>query len=414
MKRETCDVAVIGGGPSGAVASAILADKGWDVRVFERQHFPRFSIGESLLPQSMGLLEEAGLLDDVIAGGFQFKDGAAFAYGDRYTDIYFPNKFSPGWGTTFQVRRDKFDKILIDGAAKKGAKVEFGTAVTAFAGTDTDARLNIKRENGEEVEIVSKFVLDGSGFGRTLPRLLDLEAPSSMTKRRSTFRHVVDNIDDPNFDRNKILVSVNPKNPQIWYWLIPLADGLSSTGVVGPDADIAAYGDDLEARLDTLIGEAGMMSRVLKNATRYRDANEIVGFSANVKTLVGPGFALLGNAAEFLDPVFSSGVTIALKSATMASCLLDRQLRGETVNWESEFSEPLKVGVETFRAHVQAWYDGALQRIIFNRPAEDTKVTSYLTSVLAGYAWDTTNPIVREPVRFLNVVDRLCEPLPAA
>jgi flavin-dependent dehydrogenase len=411
MKIETCDVAVIGGGPAGAVAAAILAQKGWDVRVYERQHFPRFSIGESLLPQSMGLLEEAGLLEDVMAGNFQFKDGAAFAYGDRYTDIYFPEKFSPGWGTTFQVRRDKFDKILIDGAAKKGAKVEFGTAVTAFSSDASGARMTIKRESGEEAEIRSRFTLDGSGFGRTLPRLLDLEAPSSMSRRRSTFRHVVDNIDDPSFDRNKILVSVNPNNPQIWYWLIPLADGLSSTGVVGPDEAIAAYGDNLEERLDRLISEAEMMSRVLKNATRYREANEIIGFSANVKTLVGPSFALLGNAAEFLDPVFSSGVTIALKSATMASCLVDRQLRGETVDWEGEFSEPLKVGVETFRAHVQAWYDGGLQKIIFNRPMEDTKVTSYLTSVLAGYAWDKQNPIVREPVRFLKVVEKLCDPL---
>ena len=150
------------------------------------------------------------------------------------------------------------------------------------------------------------------------------------------------------------------------------------------------------------------MSRILKNAKIARPAGEIVGFSAAVKTLVGPSFALLGNAAEFLDPVFSSGVTIAMMSALLAADLVDRQLKGGAVDWQAEFSDALKPGVESFRAYVQAWYDGSLQRIIFNRPMEDTKVTSYITSVLAGYAWDKTNPAVREPVRFLKVIDQLC------
>ena len=96
MKTETCDVAVIGAGPAGAVSSAILASKGWNVRVFERQHFPRFSIGESMLAHTMELLMQAGLYEDVKAVGFQFKDGAAFDWGGRHTDIYFPNKSTPG------------------------------------------------------------------------------------------------------------------------------------------------------------------------------------------------------------------------------------------------------------------------------------------------------------------------------
>jgi hypothetical protein len=97
-----------------------------------------------------------------------------------------------------------------------------------------------------------------------------------------------------------------------------------------------------------------------------------------------------------------------MKSASMAARLVDRQLKGETVDWNTDFAEELKVGVEAFRACVQAWYDGSLQRIIFDRPMSDTKVTSYITSLLAGYAWDRENPIVREPVRFLKVIDELC------
>jgi flavin-dependent dehydrogenase len=150
------------------------------------------------------------------------------------------------------------------------------------------------------------------------------------------------------------------------------------------------------------------MHEVLKNATIARPAGEIVGFSANVKTLIGPSYALLGNAAEFLDPVFSSGVTIAMKSAVLASDLIDRQFRDKPVDWEKEFVEELKVGVEAFRACVSAWYDGSLQRIIFDRPMGEKTVTQQLTAVLAGYAWDRTNPLVREPARFLRVVDELC------
>jgi 2-polyprenyl-6-methoxyphenol hydroxylase-like FAD-dependent oxidoreductase len=99
-KAESCDIAIIGAGPAGAVSASILAEKGWKVRVFERTHFPRFSIGESMLCQTMQLLKEVGLYDDVKAAGFQYKDGASFAWGDRYTDVYFPNKSAPGVDTT--------------------------------------------------------------------------------------------------------------------------------------------------------------------------------------------------------------------------------------------------------------------------------------------------------------------------
>jgi flavin-dependent dehydrogenase len=409
MNSESCDIAIIGAGPAGAVSAAVLAAKGWSVRVFERQHFPRFSIGESLLAQSIQLLEEADLLDDVKAAGFQFKDGAAFAWGTRYTDIYFPNKSTPGPGTTFQVRRDLFDDVLIKGAQKKGACVSFGDTVTAFRSNDAGAALTVVSETGDTREVSCRFALDASGFGRILPRLLDLEKPSGFDKRRSVFRHVIDNITDPTFDRNKILVSVNPHQPQIWYWLIPLANGMSSMGAVGPDKEIEAYGKDPEERLTALVAQAARMSEVLKDATVARPANEIIGFAANVKSLVGPSYALLGNAAEFLDPVFSSGVTIAMKSSVLAAGLVDRQLKGEAVDWRTEFAAELSVGVETFRACVAAWYDGSLQRIIFNRPKAETQITAYLTAVLAGYAWDKSNPLVREPARFLRIVDQLCE-----
>ena len=288
-----------------------------------------------------------------------------------------------------------------------GAKVVFGEEVTAFESGDDGVRLTVRNEAGEERIVEARFALDGSGFGRTLSRLLDLEEPSDFPPRRGVFCHVDDHITHPDFDRNKILVSIHPENRQIWYWLIPLADGMSSMGVVGPVEAVTEAGEDDHTRLWNLVGKASFMSDVLKDSVQVRPTGTIIGYACSVKSLYGPSYALLGNAAEFLDPVFSSGVTIALKSAQLATDLLDRQLNGETVDWQKDFADELYVGIDTFRACVSGWYDETLQRVIRNKPDADNEVTRHVTSVLAGYAWDRNNPMVREPVRYLNAVDKL-------
>ncbi|HEX3675566.1 MAG TPA: NAD(P)/FAD-dependent oxidoreductase [Rhizomicrobium sp.] len=405
--QSTVDVAIIGAGPSGSVAASWLADRGYSVEVVERAHFPRFSIGESLLPQSMALLEEAGLLDRVIAGKFQHKDGAVFRRGDLEQSLDFHDKSADGWSTTFQVRRDKFDQILAEGAAAKGARVCFGEEVTRFVPGEDGVTMNVRNEAGEEREIAARFALDASGFGRTLARLLSLDKPSDFPVRKAVFCHVRDNITDETFDRNKILVSIHPDNPSIWYWLIPLADGLSSIGAVGPESALAAAGADPQAQLFNLVAEASRMSQVLEHAEQIRPAGTLMGYACNVERLTGPGFAMLGNAAEFLDPVFSSGVTIALKSAILAGHALDRKFKGETVDWMADYETPLKIGVDAFRAYVEGWYDTSLQQVIFAQPKRRTDVKRKIISVLAGYAWDKANPFVTSPKRHLESVRQL-------
>jgi len=408
VQTTKTDVVIIGAGPSGSVAAALLADKGYSVEMVERAHFPRFSIGESLLAQSIELLQQAGLYDDIAAHGFQFKDGAAFHRDGEYTAIYFPDKSAPGPSTTFQVMRADFDNILAQGAVKKGAKVSFGQEVVGFESDDNGAAVTVKDEQGGMRRIEARFALDASGFGRTLSKMCKLETPSDFPVRRAVYGQVVDHITEPSFDRNKILVSIHPENREIWYWLIPLKDGISSIGVVGPQDFIENAGANDHERLWNLIGAVPYKAKVLANAEVYRPAATIIGYACNVKSLVGPSFALLGNAAEFLDPVFSSGVTIALKSAHLATNLIDRQFKGGTVDWENEFSKELYVGIDTFRECVDAWYTGALQRIIFNRPKELNDVNRQLTSVLAGYAWDRANIFVKSPKRTMRTVDEWC------
>ncbi len=397
------DVAVIGAGPAGSVASALLRKKGYQVCVLEKQHFPRFVIGESLLPHCMEMLEEAGFADAVRAEpGFQLKNGAAFSWGSRYTEFDFTDKFSDGPGTTYQVRRAVFDKILIGEAAKQGVEVRFGHGVTAFDNSGDFARLNIETDTGKRYELTAKFVLDASGYGRVLPRLLNLETPSHLPPRQAHFTHIDDNITNPKFDRNKILITTHPQHRNVWIWLIPFGDNRCSVGVVGTPDKLAG---ESETVLKKFVYECPMLNEILDKAVWENDFpfRSIQGYSANVKSLHGRHFALLGNAAEFLDPVFSSGVTIALHSAKLAADLLAKQLEGGTADWDTEFAEPLMIGVDTFRTYVDGWYDFRFQNVVY-APDRSPEISRMLSSILAGYAWDTENPFVAKSEQRLTAL----------
>ena len=412
IKLERRQVVVIGAGPSGAIASALLKRNGHDVLVIERQHFPRFSIGESLLSHCLDFVEEAGMLEAVQAAGFQLKNGAAFAWGEQYSAFDFGDTFSNGKPTTFQVQRADFDKLLADQAALQGVDIRYGESVIA---ADVDAGkplLTIEREDGSRYQVDADFMLDASGYGRVLPRLLDLEAPSNFPVRQAVFTHVEDRIDCAHFDRNKILVTTHPTQRDIWFWSIPFSNGRTSVGVVAAAEHFAGRSENLDDCLRSFIDETPSLQRVLANAVWDTPARTLSGYSANVKTLHGPGFALLGNAAEFLDPVFSSGVTIAMRSASMAAAVLHRQLQGETVDWQTEFAEPLKRGVDTFRCYVEGWYAGTFQDVIYH-PESKPHIRRMISSILAGYAWDETNPVVSEPQRRLRMLSDICATEPA-
>ncbi|WP_297811434.1 NAD(P)/FAD-dependent oxidoreductase [uncultured Methylophaga sp.] len=400
------DVIVIGAGPSGSLAAALLNQRNYRVLVLERTHFPRFSIGESLLPQSMRFLEQANMLEAVEAAGFQFKDGAAFSCGERYEFFDFNEKFTEGWGTTYQVQRDRFDKILADTAEAQGVSFRYGQTVTDFQYEADCARVVVENENGAIEELSARFVLDASGYGRVLPRLLDLEKPTTFPPRTSLFTHIQDNIVDERYDRNKILITVHPEHRDVWYWLIPFNEGRASVGVVAEQAFIDNMAGDAEQRLRQLIDESGWMASLLANAEFDTRVGELTGYACDVQQLSGEGYALLGNAGEFLDPVFSSGVTIAFKSASLAVEVLDRELQGQAPDWQQEFASELQQGVNTFKEFVEAWYDGRLQDVIFTSNKNDP-VKRMISSILAGYAWDTRNPYVKD-VKRLNSLAELC------
>ncbi len=409
MRVERADVVITGAGPSGSIAAGMLRRQGRQVLVLERETFPRFSIGESMLPQIMTYVEEAGMLRDVVQAGFQFKNGANFTWGGRRTDFDFRDKFGEGWGTTYQVQRGRFDKVLADAAARQGADVRFRHEVQAVEVGDAPSLTVKNLESGEVFRVETKLILDASGFARLLPRLLDLELPSNFPVRQAFFTHVQDNIGRAdNFDRDKIRIVVHPVRPDVWYWLIPFSDGRMSVGVVAAAEYLDRYQGTETEKLRALIDEDPETKAVLSNAVWDTPARTLRGYASNVKRLCGPGYALLGNAGEFLDPVFSSGVTIAMTSSHLAVKCAVKQLDGQPVDWEREYSKPLKKGVDTFRAFVEAWCRGRFMNIIFH-PTPDPEIRRCVCAILAGYAWNEKNPYVAEPRR-VSVLEEICAP----
>ncbi|ENM5758481.1 NAD(P)/FAD-dependent oxidoreductase [Vibrio mimicus] len=403
MQKQSTQVVIIGAGPSGSTAAALLKAQNIAVIVLEKAQFPRFSIGESLLPACMEVIEQAGMLDAVNQAGFQFKNGAAFRKNGVYTEFDFTDKFTPGPGTTYQVQRATFDKVLADDAERQGVEIRYQHEVTRVEMNGNTSLLEVTDQSGQAYQIEANFLLDASGFGRVLPRLLDLEEPSCLPTRQAIFTHIVDQIDakDIAYTRDKILISVHPQHADVWYWLIPFSNGVCSFGIVGTPAFFANYPQDKIAAIQQLASEEPSLAKLLSRAQYPNPAGELGGYSANVKHLATEHYALLGNAGEFLDPVFSSGVTIAMKSAQLATSCVVRQLNGESVNWQTDYAQRLMVGVNTFRSYVEGWYDGTLQDVIFYEEP-NPRIKQMICSILAGYAWDEENSYVKDSHRRLN------------
>ena len=404
---ENKNVIIIGAGPAGCIAGALLQNKGHQVTIIERDAFPRFSIGESLLPQCMEFIEQAGMLDAVSAAGFQLKNGAAFLHNGKHSEFCFSDKFSKGYDYTFQVQRDRFDTLLADEAQGMGVEIRWQQELVAADFSTDKPLLTIKPVTGKDYQLEAEFVLDASGFGRVLPRLLKLEKSSDFPIRQSLFTHIEDRIDCAQYDRNKIRIIVHPQYKDIWFWLIPFNNGRCSLGVVAEPGLMMSLGNDQQQVFRELINQEPELQNLLKNAVFDSKVNKIKGYSANVTKLYGKGYALLGNAGEFLDPVFSSGVTIAMKSASLAADVLDKQLNQQPVDWQQEFVEPLQKGVEIFRTFVTSWYQGGLQDVVFY-DQQQANIKAMICSILAGYVWDETNPYVKKAGSRLDALVELC------
>ena len=403
------DVVVIGAGPAGSVAAAGLRNQGFDVLMLEKTRFPRFIIGESLLPRTNEILSKAGMLEDTEKAGFIIKHGAVFWQGDQRVQFNFRETSAEGWGHSWQVPRDDFDTVLARSAADKGADLRFEHEVTDVAFDDDGVTVRFTDlRSGEAQQARAGFVIDGSGYGRVLARLLDLEETSDLKYRKALFNHVTGDIRPTGDDEGYIWIVTLPQGG--WIWVIPFSNGKTSVGVVGEPALFdAESGTDEEVLRKLLLQEPSLKDRLAHMQFVWDQPRVLEGYSKGIKQLYGHRYILTGNASEFLDPVFSSGVTVAVESAWRAQELVGRYLRGEDVDFDKEYRQYIMSGVDAFRAYVKSWYSGDLQKIFLTNTSADN-IKKKICSVLAGYAWDDTNPFALYADRSLQSMAEMVSP----
>ncbi len=392
MQTEKVDVLVIGAGPAGCIASSIIHKQGFKVKIVEKEKFPRFVIGESLLPRVMDHLEEAGLLEAVKKAGFQEKFGAKFVRGEEVCDFNFSDQFSKGWTWTWQVPRGQFDQILSQTVASMGVDLEHETAVTNIEFKGTDSVTTVVDKEGKQKQIEARFIVDASGYGRVIPRMFNLDKPSAFDPRKTHFTHFKDLKRPGGIDGNRITVVVH--QTRTWIWIIPFSNGVTSVGFVSDPEFFKDMPADPTERMKTVISMDATTRDRFKDAEMMFEPKTIEGYAISTKQLFGDGFVLCGNATEFLDPVFSSGVTFAMESGNKAAKLVCDFLNQKPVNWQQQYTDYMMRGINTFRTYVSTWYTGDLHDIFFSENPEP-EFKKQICSVLAGYVWDEENPFVK-------------------
>jgi len=395
MIKEFVDVLVIGAGPSGCVSASYLHKNNIKIKVVEKTKFPRLVVGESLIPRVMDHFEEAELFECLDAMNFEKKLGARFIRGEEICVFDFSQKFGEGWDWTWQVPRADFDNTMAQEVIRKGIDLEFETEVLEVSFEGKNSKTIVKDKDGNLKEIHAKFIIDSSGYGRVLPRLLDLDTPSKLDPHSSIFTHVKD-INRPEGEEGT-QISFDILETEVWLWVIPFSNGNTSLGVVGPTDFINSLSenkDNAEALRNAIQKSDYYIKRF--NGTEFLfEPVKLENYSRAVKRMYGDGFALTGNSSEFLDPVFSSGVAFATESGMLAAKLYIKESQGIEVDWEVEFTEYMKRGIAVFTTYVKEWYTGNLQTLFFHQP-ENPEVKEKICSVLAGYVWNEENPFVKK------------------
>ena len=324
----SADVLVIGGGPGGSTAAAMLARKGWRVLLLEREFFPRHHVGESLLPASLPVLEELGVLPDVEAAGFLPKLGATMVWGrhDKPWSWYF-RETNPNRPHAYQVWRPLFDQLLLDNSRALGVEVHEGHQVVDVLLEDRRvAGVRYQSAAGQDGTARARFVVDATGQGALLGRRLGLRRWDPFFRNMAVYGYVTGADRLPAPDETNIFIEAQPHG---WSWTIPLHTGWTSVGTVMDSRhgqERLSKGKLQEAFLQQ-VAQAPHTARLLRDATLVSGPQVVRDWSYNSERLVGDGYILVGDAACFVDPLFSSGVHLALMSGVLAAAYVSTVLK---------------------------------------------------------------------------------------
>jgi flavin-dependent dehydrogenase len=381
-----CDVIVAGGGPAGSAAAAWLARSGHRVILFERDRFPRFHIGESLLASVNDVLGAIGADDLVGQAGFPRKWGATFMTFDGRVERYADFGVAPGVRApqTWQVPRAAFDDLLLRHAAASGADVREGHRVLDAVFDDDGVSVTVQGE-GTPRAVRAQAIVDASGRGALLSRKFDLRVPEPRLANLAVFSHYSG---VPRQDgRRAGDIRIVAREDMGWFWMIPISHALMSVGVVLPQAAARALqGPDHGVLLDRAIAETPAVARLLASARREWPVRVEKDFSFGSRAYAGDRWVLAGDAGSFLDPVFSTGVAIALESGLEAGqAVADGLAAGDLAARRfHRFARRQRQRYRSFRRFVLGFYTPEFRDLFFAE-APPRRMFSALITVFAGY-----------------------------
>ena len=389
---SNCDVLVIGGGPAGSTVAALLAERGYRVTLMEKAHHPRFHIGESLLPANLPLLEKLGVADAVRAIGME-KWGAEFVspWHEHKQAFEFADAMDKSMPMAYQVRRSEFDEILIRNASRKNARVVEGCEVQDidFLAGDNGALVQARHENGSTETVHARFVLDASGRDTFLGNRFKAKQRNRKHNSTALYAHFSGAERSPGKAAGNISIFWFAHG---WFWLIPLADGTTSVGAVTwPYYLKTRNKKSLEQFLHETIALCGPLSKRLRHAQLSSPVEATGNFSYVCDRTHGSNYLLLGDAYTFIDPVFSSGVMLAMHSAFVGADTVDTCLRhpGQAAAALKKFDRSMRTGPRAF-----SWFiyrvTNPTMRNMFMEPRNFFRVKEALLSVLAGDVFGNT------------------------
>lgn len=406
MKQLNTQILIIGAGPSGMVAAGYLQKQGIDCLVVEKSSFPRFSIGESLLPKSMENFKEAGLLEAIKAEGFQKKYGARFIKEDKVGEFDFSEKFGNGWDWTWQVPRADFDLVLANEIQRKGVKIYFNAEVKNVNFEEKQSLTEVEINSEEKIEIKAEFIIDASGNGRLLAEQLNLNASPKISGNSSIFTHIKETNRPKGIEGE--LITFEVLDTKTWFWYIPFSNGNSSLGFVSENKWLESFSENNSVAFKEMLKKLKYYNNRFDSYPFLFEPVKLPNISRNVIKIYGKGFALTGNSAEFLDPIFSSGVAFATESGLQAAKLAKLEIEGEKVDWEKDYAEYMQAGISVFSSYVKEWYTGNLQKLFFHENPR-TDIKEQISAVLAGYVWDKNNPFVKNHQRIIGNIARMID-----
>ena len=402
---QSTDVIVIGGGPAGSSVSTLLAQQGYRVELFEREKFPRFHIGESLIPHTFHVIQEIGLLETMQKSHFTKKHSVQFvSQSGKLSEPFYFGDYDPHQRSqTWQVRRSEFDHLLLKNARSKGVTVHEGARVieVLFEGSKA-VGVRVKPENEPERTVHARIVIDASGQSTLIMDRFNLREWDPVLKKAALWTYWKGAYRDKGRDEGPTIV-IQTKEKKGWFWYIPLHDDIVSVGVVAAyDYLFLNRTKDMEALYQEEVDRCPGLQPRLKGATRCDIFRAQKEYSYRATKAAGDGWTLVGDALGFLDPLYSSGVLLALTSASLAAKTIGKALKDNDLSekrlreWEAGYFQ----GMDRMRRLVCAFYDGLnFGALVRKNPDKKGLITDVLIGNLFKDELDELWPLVDEQLQ---------------